>query len=86
MTFVEGEGWSAELEMVELGLRHGVLSKTGSAVWFGAERCGVAELRGDVDLCVRLNSAVRAVMGLPQRRPVGRAMGAAGAARRAMGS
>ena len=85
LTFVEGEGWSAELEMVELGLRHGVLSKTGSAVWFGGQLCGVAELRADVELCVRLNSAVRAVMGLPQRKPVGRAMGVAGAGRRVVG-
>ena len=85
LLFLEGEGWSAEWEMVELGLRHGVLKKVGTAVWFGAELCGAAELRGDVDLCVRLNSAIRAVMGLPQRKPVGRAAGSAVSVRRAQG-
>jgi recombination protein RecA len=85
LSFVEGEGWSAELELVELGLRHGVLRQMGSAVWFEDEACSVAELRADVDLCVRLNSAVRAVLGLPQRKPVGRAVGAAGRAQRAGG-
>jgi len=66
-------------------LLHGVLRQMGSAVWFEDEACSVAELRADVDLCVRLNSAVRAVMGLPQRKPVGRAVGAAGRAQRAGG-
>lgn len=81
LSFVEGEGVSAELELVEMGLRHEVLRQVGSTVWFDEELCGVAELRADVDLCVRLNSAIRAVMGLPQRKPMGRAMGAARAQR-----
>lgn len=85
LSFLEGEGWSAELELVELGLRHGVLTQMGAAVWFGEEACTVVELRADVDLCVRVNSAIRAVMGLPQRKPVGRAMGSAGRAQRAGG-
>ena len=50
-----------------------------------AQQLGLEELREDVDLCVRVNSAIRAVMGLPQRRPVGRSMLVAGAARRASG-
>ena len=83
--FLEGEGFSAELELLELGLRHGVLARVGGVVRFGAEASGWEELREDVDLCVRVNSAIRAEMGLPQRKPVGRAMGAAGAARRASG-
>lgn len=84
LSFVEGEGVSAELELVEMGLRQGVLRQVGTATWFEDELCGVAELRADVDLCVRVNSAIRAVMGLPQRKPAGRAMGA-GRAQRAGG-
>jgi recombination protein RecA len=86
LVFVEGDGWSAEWEMLELGLRHGVLRKTGSTVWCEGEVCGAAELQADANLCVRLNSAIRAVMGLPQRKPVGRAAGVVGMAERAQGS
>jgi recombination protein RecA len=85
LSFVEGEGWSAELELVEMGLRHGVLTQSGSAIRFEEEACGAAELRADADLCVRLNSAIRAVLGLPQRKPMGRAMGGATRAQRAGG-
>ena len=83
--FLEGEGFSAELELLELGLRHGVLDRVGGEIRFEGEESGLEELREDVDLCVRVNSAIRAEMGLPQRKPVGRSMGMAGAARRASG-
>ncbi len=83
--FLEGEGFSAELELLELGLRHGVLDRFGGMVRFGEEASGLEELREDVDLCVRVNSAIRAEMGLPQRKPVGRAVGVAGVVRRAGG-
>ena len=83
--FLEGEGFSAELELLELGLRHGVLDRVGGEVRFGEEASGWEELRVDVDLCERVNSAIRAEMGLPQRKPVVRAMGMAGAVRLASG-
>ncbi len=83
--FLEGEGFSAELELLELGLRHGVLKRVAGGVWFGEEVSGLEELREDVDLCVRVNSSIRAELGLPQRKPVGQTMGMAGAVRRASG-
>ncbi len=83
--FLDGEGFSAELELLELGLRHGVLDRVGGEIRFEGEESGLEELRENMDLCVRVNSAIRAEMGLPQRKPVGRAMGMEGSARRASG-
>ena len=83
--FLEGEGFSVELELLELGLRHGVLDRVGGEVRFEGEESGLEELRENMDLCVRVNSAIRGEMGLPQRKPVGKAMGMAGAARRVSG-
>lgn len=80
-SFVDGEGLSAEMELLEMGLRQGVLEEARGAVWFGEELSGVSEMRADVDLCVRVNTAIRIEMGLPVRKPVGRAGGAAATAR-----
>jgi len=65
-----GEGISRETDLIDLGVQHGLLEKTGTWFSFGGERIGQGRenarlfLRENTDICDKLERALRKKLGL----------------------
>lgn len=71
--FEEGHGFSAVQEVLELGIKCGVLENASGQVRFGSEPVDSYRLREDAEMLMNISAAIRERMGLPSRKPVHRA-------------
>lgn len=69
---IHGEGISRESDLIDLGVLHGVIEKSGSWFSFGGERIGQGRenarqyLKEHADTAQKIDSAVRKAAGIPE--------------------
>lgn len=72
---IYGEGISREVDLIELGVRQGLLEKSGSWYSFNGERIGQGRentrlfLRENRDIREKLEHAIRSALGLSEKEP-----------------
>ena len=71
-----GKGVSAEGSLIDLGLEHNVINKSGAWYSYGEERLGQGRenvreyLKENQDMCLEIEGKVRELVGLPVKKPI----------------
>jgi recombination protein RecA len=71
-----GKGVSAEGSLIDLGLEHNVINKSGAWYSYGEERLGQGRenvreyLKENQEMCLEIEGKVRELVGLPVKKPI----------------